>query len=77
MPDGTPAKSFSARRAIAASSRRSTASPASSVSASAVAHSSAADDDSPAPAGYQVPGACIAIDSDVPAAVSAQATPAG
>ena len=56
MPEGTPTNSFSARRAIAASVRRGTASPpssacASSVRASAVAHSSAAEEDRPAPAG--------------------------
>ena len=49
IPLGTPTKSFSARRQSAASSRRSTFSPYSSVSASAVAHSRAADDDSAAP----------------------------
>ena len=51
MPDGTPTNSFSARRAIAASSRRGMLTPASSARASAVAHSRAADDDRPAPAG--------------------------
>jgi hypothetical protein len=51
MPDGTPTNSFSARRAIAASSPRGTGVPASSVRASAVAHSSAAEEDRPAPAG--------------------------
>ncbi len=51
MPDGTPTNSFSARWAIAASSRRGTLTPPSSVRASAVAHSRAADDDRPAPAG--------------------------
>ena len=52
MPDGTPTKSFSARRAIAASSRRSTGQPGQlGQRASAVAHSSAAEEDRPAPAG--------------------------
>jgi hypothetical protein len=51
IPVGTPTNSFSARRAIAASSGRGTDSPASWVSASATAHSSAADEDSPAPCG--------------------------
>ena len=56
MPDGTPTNSFSARRAIAASSPRGTGAPSSSdgvssVRASAVAHSSAAEEDRPAPAG--------------------------
>ena len=51
IPLGTPTKSFSARRARAASSGRGTGTWWSSVRARAVAHSSAADEDRPAPAG--------------------------
>jgi hypothetical protein len=51
IPVGTPANSFSARRARAASSRLGTGTWYSSVSASATEHSSAAEDDKPAPAG--------------------------
>ena len=46
---GRPTNSFSARRASAASPGRGTLSPCNSVSASAVAHSRAAEDDSAAP----------------------------
>ena len=91
MPEGTPTNSFSARRAIAASSRRGTVSPAvglcsfglcsfglcSSVRASAVAHSSAAEEDRPAPAGRSESMAMQAPGTGWPAASSAQATPAG
>ena len=77
MPEGTPTNSFSARRAIAASSRRGTASSASSVRASAVAHSSAAEEDRPAPAGTSESMATQAPGTGWPAASSAQATPAG
>ena len=77
IPDGTPTNSFSARRAIAASSRRGTTRPPSSVSASAVAHSSAAEEDSPAPAGTSESMAMLAPGTSRPAARSAQATPHG
>ena len=77
MPVGTPANSFSARRAIVTSSARGTSRPASEVSASAVAHSSAAEEDSPAPAGTSESMAMQAPGTRWPAASSAQATPAG
>src|ERR1035438_5502512 len=51
IPDGTPTKSFSARRAMAASSGRGTWIPCSWVRARATAHSSAAEEDRPAPCG--------------------------
>ena len=77
MPVGTPTNSFSARQASVTSSPRGTSRPPSEVSASAVTHSSAADEESPAPAGTsesmarQVPG------TRWPACSSAHATPAG
>jgi hypothetical protein len=93
IPDGTPANSFSARRAMAASSGRGTAGrsgsgPAlartssesgltSSVRASATEHSSAADDDSPAPSARAESMARLAPGTGWPAASSDQATPAG
>ena len=76
MPVGTPTKSFSARRAIAASSVRGTSSPASWVRASATAHSRAADEDSPAPCGRSESMASRAPGTGYPARPSAQATPA-
>ena len=51
IPLGTPTKSFSARRAIWASACAGMSIPYSPVSATATAHSSAADEDSPAPCG--------------------------
>ena len=77
MPVGTPANSFSARRVIVTRSSRGTSRPPSEVSASAVAHSSAAEEDSPAPAGRSESMAMQAPGTRWPAASSAQATPAG
>jgi hypothetical protein len=77
MPEGTPTNSFSARRASAASSPRGTSTEASDVSASAVAHSSAAEEDSPAPAGTDESIAMQAPGTGYPAERNAQATPAG
>ena len=51
MPVGAPTNSFSARLAITASSGRGTEIPDSEHSAKATEHSSAADDDTPAPTG--------------------------
>ncbi len=95
IPDGTPANSFSARRAMAASAGRGTPGWAgagsgpcaaqtsresgvtSSVRASATEHSSAADDDSPAPSARHESMARLAPGTGWPAASRDQATPAG
>ncbi len=77
MPVGTPTNSFSARRASVTRSARGTASSPSSVRASAVAHSRAAEEDRPAPAGTSESMATQAPGTRCPAASSAQATPAG
>ena len=76
MPVGTPTKSFSARRASRASSGGAIATPYSPVRATAVAHSSAAEDDSPAPCGRSASMATRAPPTACPASRSAQATPA-
>ena len=77
IPVGTPTKSFSARRAMPASSWRTTSRPASWVRASATAHSSAADEDRPAPCGRSESTATRAPGTGYPASRSAQTTPAG
>ena len=77
MPVGTPTNSFSAWQVSATSSPRGTLRPPSEVSASAVAHSSAADEDRPAPAGTSESMATHAPGTRWPAPSSAHATPAG
>ena len=77
IPVGAPTKSFSARLAIAASVRRSTVTPDSSQSASATEHSSAAEDDTPAPTGRSESMSIEAPATSMPASRSAHATPAG
>ena len=77
MPVGAPTNSFSARLAIAASAVLGTEIPDSEHSARATAHSSAADDDTPAPTGRFESTSTDAPRTARPAAPSAQATPAG
>ena len=77
MPVGAPTNSFSARLAIFASSSRATATPDSEQSASATEHSSAAEDDTPAPTGRSESMSMEAPRMSSPAARSAQAAPAG
>src|SRR5450631_895973 len=77
IPDGTPTNSFSALRAMAASSGLRTARPHSSVRARATEHSSAADDDSPAPSARHESRAMLAPPTGNPAASRDHATPAG
>ena len=81
-PHGTPTKSFSARcarRASAARGRSATATPASPASARPAAHSSAADEDRPAPTGTveAIARSAPPKSPSIPASSSAQATPAG
>ena len=74
---GRATNSFSARLAISASCPRATVRPDSEHSASATEHSSAAEDDTPAPTGRSESMSIEAPTMSNPAARSAQATPAG
>ncbi len=76
MPVGAPTYSFSARRAMRAASARSIVWPWRSASASSVAHSSAAEEDRPAPCGTSEWMAMRAGPTSYPASFIAQATPA-
>ena len=76
MPHGTPTKSFSARWASRASSTGGSSTPCRSSSARPVAHSSAALDDSPAPAGTELAMTRSAPPTGWPASRAAHATPA-
>ena len=77
IPHGTPAKSFSARCAAAASAGRVMSSWYRSASASATEHSSAADEDRPAPRGTSESITSRAPPAGCPASRRAQTTPAG
>ncbi|OEV22957.1 hypothetical protein AN220_27065 [Streptomyces nanshensis] len=77
IPQGMPTKSFSARWHSRASCCRDSSSPYSSVSASPVTTSRAADEESPAPVGTVLVRCTSAPPTGSPASRSAQPTPAG
>ena len=76
MPEFTPTYAFSARCESSASRSRGSAPPASACNAIAVATSSAADDESPAPAGTSLHTATSHAGAATPASPSIRATPA-